>query len=236
MTNDCHRGDKRKWTNPFILNDMARKKKASIKTGEHVIKCRATRCSLRNGAQQDNLWGIRVNVAYSQRKELKDLAKAISHACTVTESDVFAVWSAMEREIMHALSNGDRIVLGSLGTLSLEVGMAGRKSYGEKFTSKDIVAKGVAFQPSKQLTEFVEGFSFECDGIVEHPLEEQSAEEALNGHFAQYPYINARTFATVCKCSLSTAYRRIAELVAEGKLVENQLAKGMYERPAQDVQ
>lgn len=236
MTNDCHRGDKRKWINPFILNDMARKKKASIKTGEHVIKCRATRCSLRNGAQQDNLWGIRVNVAYSQRKELKDLAKAISHACTVTESDVFAVWSAMEREIMHALSNGDRIVLGSLGTLSLEVGMAGRKSYGEKFTSKDIVAKGVAFQPSKQLTEFVEGFSFECDGIVEHPLEEQSAEEALNGHFAQYPYINARTFATVCKCSLSTAYRRIAELVAEGKLVENQLAKGMYERPAQDAQ
>ncbi|MBR3860017.1 MAG: HU family DNA-binding protein [Bacteroidaceae bacterium] len=215
---------------------MARKKKESIKTGEHVIKCRATRCCLRNGAQQDNLWGIRVNVAYSQRKELKDLAKAISHACTVTESDVFAVWSAMEREIMHALSNGDRIVLGSLGMLSLEVGTAGRKSYGEKFTSKDIVAKGVAFQPSKQLTEFVEGFSFECDGIVKHPLEEQSAEEALNGHFAQYPYINARTFATVCKCSLSTAYRRIAELVAEGKLVENQLAKGMYERPAQDAQ
>lgn len=210
---------------------MARKKRASIKTGENVIKCRATRCSLRNGTQQDNLWGIRVSVAYGQRKELKDLAKSISRACTVTESDVYAVWSAMEREIMDALSNGDRIALGNLGTLSLEVGTTGRRNYGEQFTSKDIVAKGVAFQPSKQLSEFVEGFSFECDGVVKHPLEEQSAEEALNEHFAKYSHINARTFATVCKCSLSTAYRRIAELVAEGKLVENQLAKGVYERP-----
>ena len=215
---------------PLIPNDMARRKKTSIKTGESVIKCRATRCSLRNGAQQDNLWGIRVNVAYSQRKELKDLAKAINNACTVTEADVFAVWSAMEHEIMHALSNGDRIVLGNLGTLSLEVGTAQRKSYGETFTSKDIVAKGVSFQPSKQLSEFVGGFSFECDGVVGHPLSEQSTEEALDGYFAQHTYINTRTFATVCKCSLSTAYRRIAELVAEGKLVEDQLAKGMYKR------
>lgn len=34
----------------------------------------------------------------------------------------------------------------------------------------------------------------------------------------------------MCKYSLSTAYRSIDKLVAEGKLVENTLAKGMYEK------
>lgn len=212
---------------------MARRKKMAIKSRESVIRCRATRCSLRNGAQQDNLWGIRVNVAYGQRKELKDLAKAINHACTVTESDVYAVWSAMENEILNALGNGDRIALGNLGTLSLEVGTAQRKSYGEEFSSKDIVAKGVSFQPSKELTEFISGLSFECNGVVAHPLSEEHIEEALAEHFAHYDYINTRTFATVCKCSISTAYRRVAELVAEGKLVANKLAKGLYELPKQ---
>ena len=210
---------------------MARKKKTTIKMGGGTIKCRATRCTLRNGAQQENLWGIRVSVAHSQRKELKDLAKSINNACSVTEADVYAVWSAMEREILYALSNGDRVALGNLGTLSLEVGTEQRKSFGEKFSSKDIVAKGVAFQPSKQLAEFVGGLTFECDGVVAQPLSEQSAEEALDEYLDKYVYINTRSFATVCKCSLSTAYRRVAELVAEGKLVENKLAKGMYGKP-----
>ena len=207
---------------------MGRKKKVAMRLGGGTIKCRATRCTLRNGAQQDNLWGIRVSVANSQREELKDLAKSINNACTVTEADVLAVWSAMEQEIMYALSNGKRIVLGNLGTLSLEVGTEQRKSFGDKFSSKDIVAKGVAFQPSKRLAEFIAGFSFECDGIVSHPLSEKSAEEALEEYLEKYAYINARNFATICKCSLSTAYRRIENLVAEGKLVESALAKGMY--------
>ena len=209
---------------------MGRKKKVRMKLGGGTIKCRATRCALRNGTQQDNLWGIRVSVANSRREELKDLAKSINNACTVTEADVFAVWSAMEQEIMYALSNGKRVVLGNLGTLSLEVGTEQRKSFGDKFSSKDIVAKGVAFHPSKQLSEFISGFSFECDGIVAQPLSDTSVEEALDEYFSTRQYISTRTFATVCKCSLSTAYRRIEKLVAEGKLVENTLAKGMYEK------
>lgn len=211
---------------------MTRKKKVTIKMGGSAIKCRATRCTLRNGAQQDNLWGVRVSLAYSQRKELKDLAKSINNACSVTEADVYAVWSAMEREIMYALSNGDRVALGNLGTLSLEVGTEQRKSFGEHFTSRDIVAKGVAFQPSKQLTEFIDGLSFECDGVVAQPLCEEHAEKALDEFLREHTYINTGNFATVCKCSLSTAYRRIAELVADGKLVESKLSKGMYSRPA----
>ena len=209
---------------------MQKKKKVVMKTRSGTIKCNATRCTLRNGAQQDNLWGIRVNIARSERRELRDIAESINNACSATVADVLAVWSAMEREIMRTLSHGDRVALGNLGTLSLEVGTTQRKSYGEKFSSKDIVAKGVAFHPSKQLTEYIAGLSFECDGIVTHPLSEQRSEEALKEYLDKYTYINARNFARVCNCSLSTAYRRIAELVAEGKLVENTLAKGMYER------
>ena len=71
--------------------------------------------------------------------------------------------------------------------------------------------------------------AFECDGIVAHPLSEARAEEALAEHFKEHQYINARTLATLYKCSRPTAYRRIDELVAKGKLRKSTIAKGVYE-------
>jgi predicted HTH transcriptional regulator len=71
---------------------------------------------------------------------------------------------------------------------------------------------------------------FECDGTVSQPLSEESAEKALDEYFSVNQYITPRLFATLCNCSRNTAYRRIEKLVAEGKMKQSTISKGMYER------
>lgn len=195
-----------------------------------VIKCRATRRHLLNGAATDDLQGIRVTVAYPQKRTLREMAKSINNACSASVADVLAVWNAMEEEIIRTLSDGNRVELGTLGTLTLEVGTKQRKGVNDGVSGKDVVAKGITFAPSKRLTEVMDELTFECDGIVSQPLSEDGAEEALAEYFSVNQYITPRLFATLCKCSKSTAYRRIESLVAEGKLKQSAISSGMYER------
>lgn len=199
------------------------------KTSKSAIKCRATHRHLLNGNQTHNLEGIRVTVASSQKHTLSDMAEVINDKCTVSVSDVLAVWSAMEGEIVRILSQGGRIELGTLGVLSLEVGTRGRKSVDEGITNKDIVAKGVTFAPSKKLKQAMADFAFECDGLVTKPLDDDQMMRALEEYLDKKPCIIPRVFATLCHCSSSTAYRRINELVADGVLRKSDLAPGSYE-------
>lgn len=199
------------------------------KTSKSAIKCRATHRHLLNGNQMHNLEGIRVTVASSQKHTLSDMAEIINDKCTVSVSDVLAVWSAMEGEIVRILSQGGRIELGTLGVLSLEVGTRGRKSVDEGITSKDIVAKGVTFAPSKKLKQAMADFAFECDGLVTKPLDDDQMMRALEEYLDKKPCIIPRVFATLCHCSSSTAYRRINELVADGVLRKSDIAPGSYE-------
>ena len=193
------------------------------------IRCLAHRTYLRSGSNRASVQGIRVDVMGSQRTELKDMAESISHANSATPSDVIAVWDAMEREIIRALESGRRVALGNLGTLRLEVGTKAGKSTARSITNKDIEAKGVTFQPSKKLVQLLADFTFECDGIVGHALSDTRAEEALTEFFATHQYLSVRNYATLCHCSESTARRRIAEMVAAGRLVKSTIAKGLYE-------
>jgi predicted histone-like DNA-binding protein len=202
---------------------MSERKKKS------TIKCRATRRHLRNGTETGDLQGIRVTVAYPQKHTLHDMAKSINNSSSAGKADVVGVWTAMEEEIIRILSDGNRVELGTLGTLSLEVGTRQRRSIEEGVTSKDIVVKGITFTPSKRLNQAMDELSFECDGIVSHPLSEARMLEALGEYFAQHQYITVRTFATLCKCSSSTADRRIKSLIAQGKLRKSDISSQMYE-------
>ena len=199
------------------------------KTKKSGIRCIAHRCYLRSGSSKASVQGIRVDVMGSQKTTLKDMAESIGHANSATPSDVLAVWDAMEREIVRALENGRRVARGNLGTLRLEGGTKQRKSTAQSITSKDVEAKGVTFQPSKQLDRVLADLTFEGDGIVAHPLSGTRTEEALTEHFTTHQYISARTYATLTHCSESTARRRIAALVADGRLVPSGISKGLYE-------
>ena len=200
----------------------------SKKSAQSPIKCRATRRYLFNGNETDDLQGIRVTAAYPQKRTLNDMAKSINHSTTANEADVLAVWTAMEAEIIRTLCDGNRVELGTLGTLSLEIGTRKRKSATEGITSKDIEAKGIIFTPSKKVAQRLRELTFECDGIVGHPLSSFRADEALAEYFATHQYISARGYATLCHCSESTARRRIAQMLSEGKLEPSGIAKGLF--------
>ena len=172
--------------------------------------------------------GIRVDIRGSQKIELSDIAESVGHANSATAADVLAVWNAMEYEIIRALENGRRVSLGGLGTLRLEVGTKAGKSMAKSVTSKDIEAKGITFTPSKKLTQTLKGLAFECDGIVKHELSTSRTEEVLAEYFATHQYISTRNYATLCHCSESTARRRIAKMLEEGKLAKSGVAKGLY--------
>lgn len=201
---------------------MAKKKK------EGGIRCLAHRTYLRSGSSKASVQGIRVDIMSSQKTELSDMAESIGYANTATPADVLAVWGAMEYEIMRALENGRRVSLGKLGTLRLEVGTKPGKSTARSITSKDIEAKGITFTPSKELKQMLKELTFECDGIASHPLNALRTEEALTEYFATHQYISVRDYATLCHCSESTARRRIAQMLSEGKLVPSGIAKGLY--------
>ena len=201
---------------------MAKKKK------EGGIRCLAHRTYLRSGSTKASVQGIRVDIRGSQKTELKDLAESIGYANSATPADVLAVWSAMEHEIIRALESGRRVSLGGLGTLRLEVSPKAGKSTAKSITGKDIEAKGITFTPSKEVNQRLKELTFECDGIVGHELSPLRTEEALAEHFATRQYISARNYATLCHCSESTARRRIAQMLSEGKLVPSGVAKGLY--------
>lgn len=207
---------------------MAKRRNTRMRTGYGTIKCRGTRRCMRNGAETGDLWGIRVTVADTQRVEVKDMAANINDAMSLTDTDVMAAWRALEGEIVDALMQGRRVSLGNLGTLSLEVGTATRKGADEELRNTEIVAKGVTFRPSKQLTQQISGLAFELDGVLKQPLADEALDEALNSYAAQYEYMTVRNYATLCRCSLSTARRHIAALLAEGRLVKSGIAKGVY--------
>lgn len=209
---------------------MAKKRNTRMRTGYGTIKCRGTRRCIRNGAETGELWGIRVTVANPQRVEMKDMAENINDAMSLTDTDVLAAWRALEGEITDALMQGRRVALGNLGTLSLEVGTATRKSADEELRNTEIVAKGITFRPSKQLAQQISGLAFEWDGVVKQPLAEEAINEALDNYFAQHEYITVRNYAMVCRCSLSTARRHIADMLADGRLVKSGIAKGVYKR------
>ncbi|MBR3859916.1 MAG: HU family DNA-binding protein [Bacteroidaceae bacterium] len=211
---------------------MAKKRNTRMKTGYGTIKCRGTRRCLRNGTETGELWGIRVTVANPQSVEVKDMAANINDAMSLTDTDVIAAWRALEGEIVDALMQGRRVSLGNLGTLSLEVGTATRKSADEELCNTEIVAKGITFRPSKNLAQQISGLAFEWDGVVKQPLADDALTAALDSYFAQHEYITVRNYATLCRCSLSTARRHIADMLVDGRLEKSGIAKGLYKRKA----
>ena len=66
--------------------------------------------------------------------------------------------------------------------------------------------------------------------LFNHEKLAKALTEALNNYFAQHEYITVRNYAMLCRCSLSTARRHIAEMLADGRLAKSGITKGLYKR------
>ena len=85
--------------------------------------------------------------------EVKEMAKRIEKACTVTRADVMAVLIALEDTIVEGLERGE------IG--SFQIGLRGKGAVSEEEYSASLIRKAkVNFRPGVALTEVLSGLSF----------------------------------------------------------------------------
>ncbi|PRD54419.1 HU family DNA-binding protein [Sphingobacterium gobiense] len=90
---------------------------------------------------------------------LEDLASDISHASSVTESDVMAVLYSLVREIPRNISQGYIVRLGSLGSFRLGTGSIGSDT-AEEVTAANIHRKRVLFQNGMRIKKAIADLTF----------------------------------------------------------------------------
>ena len=96
----------------------------------------------------------------SGEKTLDDLAADISHSCSLTESDVYAVLQSLVREIPRAISNGYIVRLGNLGSIRLSINSTGSEKK-EEVSERNVHKRRLIFHPSKQIKKELDNVSFE---------------------------------------------------------------------------
>lgn len=91
---------------------------------------------------------------------LENLAADISHASSLTESDVYAVLQSLVREIPRNISLGYIVRLGNLGAFRLGSNSTGSNTE-EEVTAANIFRKRLLFHPGKQVKKVIDGLTFE---------------------------------------------------------------------------
>lgn len=91
--------------------------------------------------------------------EVKEMAKRIEKACTVTRADVMAVLIALEDTIVEGLERGEIVRLGDIG--SFQIGLNSKGTEVEEDYTPSLIKKAkVNFRPGEALTEILPGLSF----------------------------------------------------------------------------
>lgn len=116
-----------------------------------------------------------VAVSHNKADERK-LHADISHATTLTPSDLAAALSAVAEFVARHLSQGDRVELPGIGTFSLRLGADGPIEYrDDKQLSRRLQIRGIRFLPKQELLAAVrEEARFRRSGNPSHSAAELS--------------------------------------------------------------
>lgn len=107
---------------------------------------------------------------------IRELSQRIQQECTVTRADVIAVLTALEDVVAEALSNGEIVRLGELG--SLRVSLSGSGSADKETYHAGLIEKSrILFTSGKTLTNTLAILKFERVEVKTKKTEE--AEEPL---------------------------------------------------------
>ena len=194
-----------------------RKTKATKQSGTIAYQVNP-RHDLKGEASEKNpLMGV--SVVASTPVTTKDMAERISHACTLHKADVVAVLHALGHELSEALLDGRTVQIDEIGSFSLKLGLKEPKYLEDRVTSNDVVVKGVAFRPCKELKEALRGAEIVSGGhAVRTLLTRDIVERRLRTFFEDNDYIFRSQMEQVCECSKHLALKYLNELVDEGLL------------------
>ena len=113
----------------------------------------------RNLLKEDEPVKYYVQAQASGDVEVKEMAKRIEKACTVTRADGMAVLIALEDTIVEGLERGEIVRLGEIG--AFQIGLRGKGAETEADYNVSLIRKAkVNFRPGVALTEILSGLSF----------------------------------------------------------------------------
>ena len=189
-----------------------------------VVNCKLTSRRLVCGSETD-IQGVAVAVAHPQKVDIEQMAHDISHATTATPTDVKLVWDVLRSQIIEALSQGHRVQLDGLGSLTMELSS---HSGDTPPTGKDIQISGIRFRPDKHLLDRLADVKFKVEGKVSQPLAAPELADALYEYFETHEAITTREFARISHYAMSTSFRKIKEYVEFGEMERVPLSDGYY--------
>ncbi|NOR28131.1 MAG: DNA-binding protein [Lutibacter sp.] len=94
----------------------------------------------------------------------EDLAHKTSEQCTVTKADCYAVLIALEENIKDALSFGQIVRFGTLGSFQISISSHGSETK-EGVGLAAVKSKRILFRPDKRFKLFLKGLSFTKAGF-----------------------------------------------------------------------
>ena len=133
-----------------------------------------------------------------------------------------AAWSVMEVMIAEALANGQRVELGNLGILSLEVRAKELKELDERVHPADIEVGSISLKPGALLQKQLQCTTFKIDHDCLEPTDAESLDMALYKHFAE----DGKDAITVKRFEQLSGYKE----TAARKLLKEYIAQGVMER------
>ena len=138
---------------------MKRNPKTKIKISDNapVMRCRAIRRRKMNGSTDSKAWGVGAALVPQKKIDIEEMGAISQQRCTVTQTDVMAAWNMLEVIIAEALANGQRVELGELGILSLDVRAKRLKEPGERLRATDIEVGSISFKPGALLQKQLQG-------------------------------------------------------------------------------
>jgi len=89
----------------------------------------------------------------------EDLAHKTSGQCTVTKADCYAVLIALEENIKDALSFGQIVRFGTLGSFQISISSHGSETK-EEVDISAVKSKRILFRPDKRFKLFLKGLKF----------------------------------------------------------------------------
>ena len=109
-----------------------------------------------------------------------EISKRIEKECTVTRADVMAVLTALEDVIADAISQGQVIKLGELGTFKLSISSKGAED--EKNVNGSLVTgQRILFRPGSVILKALKSLSFSRYTLPREEDEEELTPEPENG-------------------------------------------------------
>lgn len=211
---------------------MKRNPQTKIKVNDStpIMHCRAIRRRKMNGSADGKAWGVGATLMPQEKTGIEEMGAISQQRCTVTQTDVMAAWNVLEVLIAEALANGQRVELGELGILSLDVRAKELKNPGERLRPADIEVGSISLIPGALLQKQLQNVTYKIDNICLEPTDAESLDMALYEYFAEKgnEAINVKHFAILSGYKETAARALLKEYIAQGVMERIPYSRGYY--------